>query len=180
VLKNNIVGRLLHACFAVAIVCQLMSSKIMHHAAFARFLDLTQGQGFLLHKTIGLFALGFVLLYWLWVLTLRRDKLHHLFAWLTRKGRAKVAADSLSILRGRLPEDSEGGLAGLVHGLGLLLVTFVGLCGLILFFFLPLHQAWVHDVKETHGDFASWIWWYVAGHTMMAIWHSFAKRRSSS
>jgi len=178
---DDYTGRVLHAGFAIAIVCQLLSSYVMHRPYLGRHLSLLPEEAFLVHKFVGLVAFGFVVVYWCWVLTGRRDKLKHLFSWITSLGRMQIKSDVFSLLRGRLPEHPDGGgLAGTIHGLGLLLVTLVGFCGLLLFLFLPqTHQMpeGVHFIKETHANFAYWIWWYVIGHSAMAFWHYWKKRQ---
>lgn len=176
------VGRVLHAFFAVAIVCQLLSSYVMERPYLGRHLRLYQDEAFIIHKTIGLFAIAFVLCYWLWVLTLRRDKLKHLFPW-SKEDWPIIIDDIKSLFRLCPPEHKSGGLAGFVHGLGLLLVTAVGICGIYLFIFLPrthLMPSTVHFVKETHGNLASLIWWYVIGHSILALWHWLIKSKGKT
>lgn len=178
-LKNENIGRVLHGLFATAIVCQLFSSFTMKTPAFSRFIGLAQGDAFFLHKTIGLLAFAFVVCYWIWVFKWRRDKLRHLFPW-RRQDFVIIFADIRCLLRRQLVRHESGGLAGFVHGLGLLLVTLVGLCGVYLYIFLPqknIMPAVLHFIKETHGNFAYFIWWYAIGHTLMAIWHYFRERR---
>ena len=65
-------------------------------------------------------------------------------------------------------------LAGAVHGLGLLTVSGMALSGAIIFFGMGSDgstSAFVAFVKEIHVVSASFMWSYIIGHAVMAIYH---------
>ncbi|MDH3326804.1 MAG: cytochrome b/b6 domain-containing protein [Gammaproteobacteria bacterium] len=82
------------------------------------------------HEIAGLTALGIIALHWAWSTISRSDGiLKHLFPW---KGDAlnQVIDDIKLIFRGQPPiSGKHGGLAGFVHGLGLLTITGTGITG---------------------------------------------------
>jgi len=167
------VSRWLHVGFATAILCQLLTSWIMHSPTHRDALPY-QMDAYKLHQYIGLAATAFVVLFWSWILFFRHDRLKQLFPWKKSQWPA-IYEDLNRLVHLKLPLRPEGGgLAGLVHGLGLMLVSVVGFLGVCLFIFIQRHQlnlSFPSFVKETHKTFAYWIWWYVAGHGIMAIWH---------
>lgn len=178
----DIVSFILHLGIGLAVSLQLFTSLIMHRPYHGRVIPAYTANAFTLHRYIGLVAIGFLLAYWIWVLVFRRDKLSHLFPW-SRLGWQKIRSDVACLCRFRLPENNIGGLPGLVHGLGLLLITAVGLIGTFLFFTLPDTKSMpplIHTIKETHQYFAYWIWWYLVGHSFMALLHWIRDRRLSS
>lgn len=77
-----------------------------------------------------------MILHWLWSLSDRVDgaSLRVLFPW-SKRGRQNVLEDLMVLRRLRLPlrDRGEPGLAGLVHGLGLLCVSGMAVTGSIIF-----------------------------------------------
>lgn len=178
----DIVSLILHIGFGLTVAFQLISSLIMHRPYQGRVIPAYTANAFILHSYIGLLATAFVIAYWIWVLGFRREKLQHLFPW-TLSGWKKTGRDLYCFCRFRFPESNIGGLAGLIHGLGLILVTIVGIIGTTLFFTLPDTKAvspFVHTVKEAHEFLAYWVWWYFIGHALMAVLHWFHTRFSSA
>jgi len=173
----DIVSFVLHFGFGLAISFQLFASLIMHRPYHGRVISGYSANAFILHRYVGLVAMCFVLAYWVWVLGFRRDTLRHLFPW-GRAGWQKTRRDLACLSRFRLPGNSRGGLPGLMHGLGLLLVTAVGLIGTFLFFTLPDTKSLpplIHTIKETHEYLAYWIWWYLVGHSLMVLLHRWVR-----
>ena len=178
----DVVSFILHFGFGLSIACQLSSSLIMHRPYEGRVIPTYTANAFILHSYIGLVATSFVLAYWIWVFGFRREKIKHLFPW-GRSGWKKTKSDFLCMCRLRLPEDNDGGLAGLIHGFGLLLVSAVGILGTTLFFTLPNTKsvpALIGLIAETHAYLAYWIWWYIIGHSLMAVIHGIHSRVRSS
>ncbi len=170
----------LHLTFAACVLIQLLSSLEMRRPYLGRIITPLQSTAFSVHMYSGVLATLLVLSYWLWILKRNRSLLYHLFPWITRSGLQDIAGDIRGLLRLHLPNPAlAGGLPGFIQGLGLLLVTWVGLLGTFLFFSLPKTQElapWLSLIKETHGTFAWWMWWYVGGHGGMAIVHTLMAR----
>ena len=94
---------------------------------------------FALHEQVGLVGLGVLMLFWLW--TLIRDEretpLQRLFPWFSNEAFAEVVADIEAIVRAvvrrRAPPLHLDALSSAVHGLGLLLATFLAMSGALWF-----------------------------------------------
>jgi cytochrome b561 len=158
------ISRFLHLGIAVTVCFQLLSALIMHGANGV----------FVWHKYVGVLAVIFIALYWIWILHFKRERLAHLFPW-RRKQWPAIQEDACTLWHRKLPIRPEGGgLSGLVHGFGLILVSVVGFFGLLIFLTLPLRQTMpgvFHFVKNIHGALAPWLWLYIIGHVGMAYWH---------
>ncbi len=127
--------RLLHWGMALTVSFQLLISLIMEQPKPGRVLTSTQALSFELHEWVGLAAVGVIIAHWVWSALLTRDDsgFRHLFPW-DAKGRAKLLVELRQILRFQLPQGgTEGGLAGLVHGLGFLAVSAMAATGAVLF-----------------------------------------------
>jgi len=168
--------RWLHLGLTITVTVQLFVSLVMeppgHHGARSAL----EAGGFEVHEWSGLAALAIVLLHWGWSLTGRRSLLGHLFPW-GHEGRRRIGADFMQLLRLRPPEGGpDGGLAGFVHGLGLLAVTFMAISGGVLFVLLPESgspPASVHEIGDIHSFVATFVWIYWWGHIVLALFHHF-------
>jgi cytochrome b561 len=172
--------RLLHLGLALAVTTQLGLSLVMaapdaHH----QHPTALEANTFEAHEWVGMAALAIVLAHWLW--SAFADKgigLSHLFPW-SLQGRREIASDLWKLWSRQLPEGgARGGLPGLVHGLGLLVVSAMVLTGSVIFFSLPENGGpvpeRVQDVVEVHQFIASFVWIYWFGHVGLAIVHHFA------
>ncbi len=174
--------RLLHWGMAVTVSFQLLISLIMEHPKPGRVLTSTQALSFELHEWVGLAAVGVIIAHWVWSALFTRDDsgFRHLFPW-DAKGRAKLLMELRQILRFQLPQGGpEGGLAGLVHGLGFLAVSAMAATGAVLFFIYPKNGAetpFVGNVADLHSLIANlaWVYWY--GHIGMALLHEILGHR---
>ncbi|WCE93055.1 cytochrome b/b6 domain-containing protein [Acidithiobacillus ferriphilus] len=174
--------RLLHWGMAVTVSFQLLISLIMEHPKPGRVLTSTQALSFELHEWVGLATVGVIIAHWVWSALLTRDDsgFRHLFPW-DAKGRAKLLVELRQILRFQLPQGGpEGGLAGLVHGLGFLAVSTMAATGAVLFFIYPKSGAetpFVGNVADLHSLIANlaWVYWY--GHIGMALLHEILGHR---
>ena len=75
--------------------------------------------------------------------------------------------------RGRIPDRDFGGLAGLIQGLGFMLLFLVASLG-CLWLMLPEYYIGsnvLHKIKEYHQFFAQIVWYYLAGHVGMFLIH---------
>ncbi|HQU15844.1 MAG: hypothetical protein B7Z66_03255 [Chromatiales bacterium 21-64-14] len=170
--------RLLHFGLAITVTLQLLLSLGMEAPHKGHTATGLPAGLFEAHEYIGLMALTIVLIHWAWSLRARdAGGLRHLFPW-TRTGRGQVAAELRDLLRRRLPPGGpDGGLAGLVHGLGFLAVTGMALTGGALFVLLPEHGdpgPLTHDLMEVHSFVATFVWVYWFGHLGLALVHHYA------
>lgn len=161
---------------ALTVSFQLLISLVMEQPKPGRVLTSTQALSFDLHEWVGLTAVGVVIAHWIWSALLTRDDsgFRHLFPW-DANGRAKLRAEFRQILRLQLPQGGpEGGLAGLVHGLGFLAVSAMAGTGALLFFLMPKSGAetpFVGNVADLHSLIANLVWIYWYGHIGMALLH---------
>lgn len=168
--------RWLHGAIALGVVLQLALAMVMT-SPDAAAAGPGEGQGlFRLHEVIGLSLLIPVSLHWAWQLSGRgRAGVAHLFPF-SAAARAQVLADWRLLRQGVLPEPGpRGGLAGLVHGVGLLNVTAMLASGSLLFLTLE-YGAGVHSrafalLGDIHGVFAALMWVYLAGHVGAVLLH---------
>jgi len=168
--------RWLHLGLSLTVTVQLFVSLVMKPPGAHGTHTALQSGGFEVHEWCGLTALAIVLLHWAWSLTGRRQLLAHLFPW-GRQGLARVGADFMQLLRLRPPEGClDGGLAGFVHGLGLLAVTFMTISGGVLFALWPESgpiPSNAHEIGDVHSFVATFVWIYWWGHIVLALFHHF-------
>ncbi len=171
--------KVLHFGMAIAIVAQLAVSLIMEFPESPAQAKTTGATFFEVHETVGIVAVIFVILHWLWLFKTPDNGFADLFPWGTT-GRKRVADEMKRAIKGEQFEGGpqSGGLVGLVHGLGLLTAGSMALTGLVLFFVLPeggaKPSATVEGVMETHATIASLMWIYVIAHVAMAYRHHFS------
>ncbi len=165
--------RLLHLLLAIAVTAQLLIGSFMHSPHKGR----PDSFGFEAHEILGFTILALVLLHWLWSATYRNEGLSHLFPW-SKTGLQNVAREFWQAVRYRqLPPGGPGtdsGLAGFVHGLGLLAITAMALTGGT--FYLVRMAGAGRDVLEIiediHDTFAVIAWIYWNGHLAVTLLHS--------
>lgn len=81
--------------------------------------------------------------------------------------------DVKMLCRFQLPDRDFGGLAGLIQGLGFLLLFLVALLG-TLWLVIPANYvgaSLLYEIKELHQFFAQIVWYYLAGHVGMFLIH---------
>ncbi|MFA7496906.1 MAG: cytochrome b/b6 domain-containing protein [Acidithiobacillus sp.] len=167
-------SRWLHAGIAFGVTWQLWSSLWMEPNWKQADYSTLSGALFSLHSWIGLMTALFILWEWLWIASNQRIR-RRLFPW--RGPFAPILVDLRLLLRGRLPATGpHSGLAGLVHGLGLLAITWMGLTGSVIFFFLPQSGTQPGPILNTlvplHQGLAKVIWVYWIGHVGMTVLHA--------
>lgn len=168
--------RTIHLLLAVAVTAQLFIGSFMR--------DPHPGQpdsfGFMCHEVIGASILMLIIVHWTWTLTHPDEGLRHLFPW-SRSGLRRVVAELWQTIRyQRLPPGgpADRGLAGCVHGLGLLAVTITVLLGGS-FFMTRLAGGSVDArvfIKNVHDVFAVVVWVYWGGHLAVTVLHSLLHR----
>ncbi|MGA7801942.1 MAG: cytochrome b/b6 domain-containing protein [Gammaproteobacteria bacterium] len=168
--------RFLHFGLALTVTFQLAISLVMQARAHQGVPPGAFAHGaFEAHRFVGLAAVAIVVLHWLWSLRPHMDGgIGHLFPW-AGADRARVMTDVRGLLRGRVPDSGpRGGLAGAIHGLGLLAVTAMAVSGTVLFVAFPEAgpvPAAAHNAAEVHSAIANLVWAYWFGHVGMALLH---------
>jgi len=170
--------RLLHTLTAVAIIFQLVISLIMDHPHANKPMTVNGGLYFQWHEWIGLTALTILMSGWVYrIMNWKRESQGRLFPWVTSSGRLSITHETgkLILLRWtKLPED--GALAGTIHGLGLLIASAMALTGSVIYVALGPHNTVtpaVHNLMELHSFLATFMWAYLYGHALMALWHQY-------
>lgn len=172
-------ARWLHAGIAVGVTIQLFSSLWMtpdwQHADYASFTQLL----FSFHAWVGLTTALFLLWQWLWIATsarVRQQFFPLMGPW------QPVFNDLRLLLHGKLQSPGPAsGLAVLIHGLGLLLVSWMALTGTVIFFFLPQGGTppgvLLQNLIPLHKALSNLVWAYWLGHVVMFIVHLLRRDR---
>jgi cytochrome b561 len=152
---------ILHFIFAAAVVSQLITSQLMGSHA-----DL-----FYLHVAGGVTAFVMLLIYV--ILKLKQNKFmnffpHHIMQFI------EVKDDLMNLIKFKaLPDRAQGGLPGLVQGLGILLIlgmAITGATGFIIWHWLPWKNLATIAI-DIHSTLATFVWIYIIGHTAMSVLH---------
>ncbi len=172
--------RILHIFSALTISYQLIVSLFMERPRLHGGHTMTSGGGFLFasHEWVGLVAVGVLFIGWVYrFVNWKRENQARLFPWLSRAGAITLASEVMSFIKFRWENVPENGaLAGTIHGLGLLAATAMALTGGILFIQLypaNLITPSTHLMMELHSFFSTFMWAYLYGHGLMALWHEF-------
>jgi cytochrome b561 len=176
-LRHSLLTKALHALLALAIVLQLLGSLVMEEPHPPRRGIETP---FLLHEWIGVVSLGIVVAFWLWTL-LRRGEAGFgaFFPWFSparyRAILADIRAYGAGLRRLELPDSAaHSAFAHAVHGLGLLLATYLAATGFVVFLQIDAAGRMTglgHLAAEMHGALANVMWAYLIGHAAMALLH---------
>lgn len=165
--------RLLHLLLATAVTAQLFIGSFMHGPHHGR----PDTYGFEVHEILGFTILVLVVLHWLWSFSHPHEGLRHLFPW-TYTGLRNVVMEFWQALRYlRLPPGGPGnggGLAGFIHGLGLLAITAMVITGGT-FYLSRLAGAGrdaLENIEDIHDIFAVIAWIYWGGHLGATTLHS--------
>jgi cytochrome b561 len=164
--------RVLHLALLLSVVGQLLTSLIMERPLPGEDPDWP----YALHEQVGLVGLGVLMLFWLW--TLMRDEretpLQRLFPWFSSEPLSEVVADIRAIVRAvarlRAPPLHLNALSSAVHGLGLLLATFLAMSGAA-WFALFTGTPYGRMVLTAHKLAGSVMWAYLIAHASAAVLH---------
>lgn len=177
-MRYSPVIRLLHALVALSITFQLVISLVMDHPRASRPMSADGGLYFLWHEWAGLVALAVLLLGWIYrLIRWKRESQGRLFPWAIPAGRRSLLDEARQFLLlrwTRIPED--GALSGTVHGLGLLIASAMALTGVLLYIELGPRNAvtpGVRTMMQLHSFLATFMWIYLCGHALMALWHQY-------
>jgi len=170
--------RLLHALTAIAITLQMVISLVMDHPHTNRPMTSDGGWYFLWHEWMGLAALAILAGGWIYrAINWKRESQGRLFPWLGSPGRLSLIRETMAFLRLRwtgIPQD--GALTGTVHGLGILIAAVMALTGGVLYVALgPQNTVTpaVRNLMQVHSFLATFMWIYLCGHALMAVWHQY-------
>ena len=170
--------RLFHACLALAVLSQLVSSQFMQVPREGR----PGNWVFEVHEYSGLFAMTMALGLWVVIITrVGGTDMGLLLPWFNAARRAAFWADTKrhwTIARTfRLPEYQQTSpFAAAIHGLGLLLITAMAATGSL--YWLGSIAGYQDGLAvwlaiNLHGVMANLVWAYLIGHAGMALIHHF-------
>jgi hypothetical protein len=131
---------------------------------------------FTLHVWMGAAGLVVLTLFWIW--TLLRDRaetrLSQLVPWFSLNRLRAIESEAFGvvrdILRRRPPSLDLPALSSAVHGLGLLLATFLAASGAA-WYFLLTGTPWARTALGWHELAGNFMWVYLIGHATMALLH---------
>lgn len=164
--------RVLHLTVLLTVVDQLLTSLTMERPLPGEDPDWP----FALHVQVGLAGLGVLMLFWLWILIRdeRETPLQQLFPWFSAERIDELAADVRAIVRAigafRAPPLHLDALSSAIHGLGLLLVTFLAMSG-ALWFALFTDTPYGRIVLMAHKLAGNLMWAYLIAHASAALLH---------
>lgn len=172
------VTRFLHLGLALSVTLQLFISLVMKVPKPGMAADGLAYEFFEAHEIVGLTALAFVLLHWIWLFRASDTHFSTLFPW-GREGIKQIVQDLKALSKRQLLPGGPGagGLVGLIHGFGLLAVTGMTATGGAIFYLMETHQIpskLAHDIMAIHELIAGFVWVYWAGHGGMALLHTLA------
>ncbi|MGH8128891.1 MAG: cytochrome b/b6 domain-containing protein [Gammaproteobacteria bacterium] len=174
--------RILHAATAAAITFQLLISLVMDHPHATRPMSVVGRFYFQCHEWAGLLTAGILLSGWVYrLLNWRRESQGALYPWISVGGCKVVALELKTFLLLRWTKiPQSGALAGTAHGLGLLAASAMAATGVAIFIGLGSADQvtpGVHNLMEVHSTLATFMWIYLYGHALMALWHQFMGHR---
>lgn len=141
-----------------------------------------RGAVFQYHMYIGIFTFFVALAFFITKLCdQHKVKFLRLYPY-NKPGLTAIASDLNTLFHGRLPVRSAGGLAGMIQGLGLLLVLGLGFLGTVAFTLWntpvgPSLSHWGSTIIGFHKDLGVLLWWYLAGHMFMATLHKLLPKK---
>jgi cytochrome b561 len=164
--------RALHLAVLLTVVDQLLTSLVMERPLPGEDPDWP----FALHEQVGLVGLGVLVLFWLWMLIRdeRETPLQRIFPWFSAEGLGALAADIQAIVQAiaalRTPPLRLDALSSAVHGLGMLLATFLAMSG-ALWFALFTGTPYGRIVLMAHKLAGNVMWAYLIAHASAALAH---------
>lgn len=167
--------RVLHWGLALTVTLQLFISLVIRVPKPGVAEQGLAYEFFEAHELIGLTALAFVLLHWIWLFRASDTDFSTLFPW-GREGIKQIVQDVKTLSKRQLLPGGPGagGLVGLIHGLGFLAVTGMVATGGAIFYLINTHQltsGLARNIIEVHQTIAGLVWVYWVGHGGMALLH---------
>lgn len=164
--------RVLHFALLLTVIDQLLTSLIMERPLPGEDPDWP----YALHTQVGLVGLGVLMLFWLWMLIRdeRETPLQRLFPWFSHESLDDIAFEIRAIVRAaialRRPPLHLEALSSAVHGLGLLLATFLAMTGAA-WFALFTGTSFGRIVLIAHKLAGNVMWGYLIAHVSAAVLH---------
>lgn len=168
--------RAIHLLLAIAVTAQLFIGGFMRDPNPGR----PESFGFMCHEVIGGCILVLIIVHWIWSVQHPDEGIRHLFPW-TRRGMRRVIGQlQQAVLRRRLPDGgpADQGLAGFVHGLGILAISGMVVLGVAFFVCRTLGASDEvrYVIKNVHDVGAVVVWVYWGGHLFATLVHSLLRR----
>ncbi|MGD0639289.1 MAG: cytochrome b/b6 domain-containing protein [Roseiarcus sp.] len=166
------VTRLLHLSLLLVVLHQLLSSTVMERPMPGD----DPAWPYAMHEWVGVAGLGVLALFWLWTLVRHplETPLAKLLPWFSPSRVAAVFEDVARLVRAlfsfRMPPLELDALASAVHGLGLLVASFLALSGAA-WFYLFAGTPYGRIVMGMHKLSANLMWAYLIGHASIALIH---------
>ena len=174
------ITRLLHWGFALLIPLQLLSEELMKRPKPGRIRDDMQVFFFDMHETIGWVAFVLVVARIAWLFVSAESSWSRLFPYFSAKGFKGLVTELKNEVpgwfKGKLTDPNQDNyfLAGAIHGLGLLLVSVMGITGIVMALGMEdtgKMLGFIHDAKEVHEVMGELLWIYIYGHVVMVVLH---------
>lgn len=168
--------RILHIAIIVLIASQLIVSNFM---AFSDTGDISSNTiefyGTWLHIITGLFLIPVAIAFL--IVELRRHSLKYFFPYLYGEF-TQLDIDIKYLLKLKLPEASDYGIAGSIQGLGLGALFLVLFTGLLWFITWNANLSWSDDIEDLHKLLTGLVQAYMIGHGVMGVLHIFVYSKS--
>ena len=170
--------RLSPALIAVATIFQLVISFIMDHPYASKPMTSGGGLYFRWHEWVDVVALAILACGWIYRVINWKQAFHgRFFPWVTAPGRLSLVRETGQFLRFRWTEiPQDGALVGTIHGLGLSIIAALVLTGGALYVALGAQNTVTPQARSLvtlHLSLATFMWIYLCGHTLMAVWHQY-------
>lgn len=176
-MRHSLLTKALHALLALSITHQLLISLVMEEPHPPRRPIETPFQ---LHAWVGVASFGIVMAFWLWTLARRSEAGIGAFVpWFSASRRRAILDDlrayGAALRRLEMPDATvHAAFANAVHGLGLLLATYLSATGFIVYTQMAADGSMTrlgHMLADWHGALANVMWAYLIGHALMALLH---------
>jgi hypothetical protein len=137
------------------------------------------GWPYVLHEWIGLAGVGVLTLFWPWSLARSSSEtpLSRLFPWFSLKRLSDIVDEIAGFARDavalRMPSFELDASASAVHGLGLMLASFLALSGAA-WYFVFAGTPYAKILMGLHSLAGNLMWVYLVGHASMAVLHQLA------
>ncbi len=176
-MRHSLLSKALHAMLALSITHQLLISLVMEEPHPPRRPIET---AFQLHAWVGVVSFGVIIAVWIWTLVRRSEAGVGAFVpWFSAARRRAVIDDlrayAVALPRLQLPDSTaHSAFANAVHGLGLLLATYLAATGFAVYMQMAADGSMTrlgHMLADWHGALANVMWAYLIGHAAMALLH---------
>lgn len=170
--------QIFHILLLLSVVAQLLTEQFMQVPEPNKQFDEFAVFLFSIHQFIGFVVLMFAIAY-LMTVSGNSEHKNRLFPWLEADGRsallAEIKHETPGWFSGKLSHpDQAHSIAGTVHGLGLILVTLLGVTGSMVYMGISHNgsmSAATHAIKEAHEILGTILWLFIAGHLLMTAMH---------